>query len=317
MRTSSTYRRPKASLLLGLALVTLGILLLLTTTGVVSYGIWLELVDYWPVLLVLAGVEIILAQRAMLARAVIIVMTITGVVIAAYLSIPVYDPVEPLHSSYVETLDDNGRLRLSMEYMGGSVELKPARQGTAAPGSVLSADFGSRPAHVIREWSNDDVRILLVSSGPLLTRSSDDGRTRHKSRVGFPVGLADWNLQVSPDVEVDIEIASGATDLDLDLRDLKVRRLDIEAGTSGIRVQLPRNAGMTHVDIAGVVTDVELVVPQDVAAHIDISAPIRALSIDLHRFVHMDDVYQSPDYLDAHNRVSIDVEALAADVTVH
>ena len=301
---------------MGILLVALGSLLLLTTTGAVSYGVWIELANYWPVLLVLAGVEIVLAQRPLLIRTGVIVLALAGVVAAAFLSMPKYDPVEPMRASYEEPIEGTRRLSLSMEFMGGNVELSSDTPSTAPSDSLLAADFRSRPARVIREPSGDVVRVILVSSGPFLRHSSDDGETRYVGRVSFPVGLADWGLTLSPDVEVDLEISAGATDLDLDLRDLNVRRLDIEAGVSDIRVQLHNNAGLTHVDIAAGVTDIELVVPDGVAAKIDIASPLGHVRVDPRRFIATDDGYLSPHYFTASNRVNIDIEALAADVTV-
>ena len=317
MEASATDRKPRISLLVGLLLVALGLLLLLNTTGAVSFGIWIELANYWPVLVVLIGVEIVLAQRALLVRAGVIVLTLAGVVVAALLSMPEYDHVEPPRANYVEPLEGARRLSLSMEFIGGDVELLSDPSGTPSSDSLLSVDFGSRPAHVIRERSGDGVKVILASSGPLLTYSSDDGQSRHESRVSFPIGLADWGLTLSPGVEVDIKISSGAASLDLDLRELNVRRLDIEAGASDVRVQLPANAGQTHVDIAAGVSDIELVVPRDVAARIDVDAPLGSVWIDPLRFTYTGDVYQSPHYFETTNRVNIDIEALAADVTVN
>ena len=78
---------------------------------------------------------------------------------------------------------------------------------------------------------------------------------------------------MSPDMEVDIEISAGATDLALDLRDLNVRNLKVEAGASDIRVWLPADAGQTYVDIAAGAAKVELLAPDNVAVHIDIASP--------------------------------------------
>ena len=314
MDSVSTDRRRRGSFLAGFLLIALGALLLLTTTGAVSFGIWIEIVDYWPVLLLLTGMEIILARRALLIRAGVIAATLAAVVAAAYLSMPEYDPPEPLRAGYVEPLGDARRLHLSMAFIGGDVELT---SDTAVSGSfarLLAADFGGHPSRVIREQSNGDVEFHMASSGPFLRHSSYDGYTR---RVSFPVGLADWNLEVSPDVEVDIEISAGATDLYLDLRELNARKLDIEAGASDIRVQLPANAGQTHVDIAAGATDIELLIPDNVAAHIDIASPLGSAWIDPARFMEIeDDVYRSANYSESRNRVWVDIEALSANVTV-
>ena len=314
MDSVSTGRGRRGSFLAGFLLIALGALLLLTTTGAVSFGIWLEIVDYWPVLLLLTGMEIILARSALLIRAGVIAATLVAVVAAAYLSMPEYDPPEPLRTEYVEPLGDTRRLHLSMAFIGGDVELTSDTTVSGPFARLLAADFGSRPSRVIREQSNGDVEFHLASSGPFLRHSSYDGSTR---RVSLPVGLADWNLEVSPDVEIDIEISAGAADLALDLRGLNVRNLDVEAGVSDIRVQLPANTGQTYVDIAAGATDVELLVPDNVAAHIDIASPLGSAWIDPARFMEIeDDVYRSANYSDSRNRVWVDIEALSADVTV-
>ena len=317
MGSVSSGRRRRGSLLVGFLLAALGVLLLLTTTGAVSFGIWIELATYWPVLLLLIGAEVILAERPVLIRVGVVAATLAAVVAASYLSMPDYDPPEPLRAGYVEPLGEAQRLHLSMAFMGGDVELNSDTTVSGSFARLLAADFGSRPARVIREQSNGDVEFHMVSSGPFLRHSSYDGYTR---RVSFPVGLADWNLAMSPDVEVDIEISAGATDLALDLRGLNVRNLNVEAGASDIRVQLPASAGQTYVDIAAGATDVELLVPDNVAAHIDIDSLLGSDWIDPHRFrfMEIDDVYvyRSANYSEAQNRVWVDIEAISADVTV-
>ena len=319
MGAVSTGRRRRGAVLPGLLLVAVGVLLLLNTTGAISFGIWFELANYWPVLLALIGMELVLAQRAILIRVGAVVLTLAVTVGAAWLSMPEYDAAEPLRAAYVEPLGAAETLHLKMEFLGGSVELSSDTSGASSPTGLLTADFESSPARVIREQSGTVVECLLVSEGPFLRHSSvasDDKYTRRESRISFPVGLADWRLMVSPDVEVDIDISSGASDLDLDLRGLNVRRLSIEAGASDIRVQLPATAGQTNVDIAAGVADIEIVVPDDVAAKIDIAAPIGSVWVEPSRFMYTGDGYQSPHYFGAQNRVNIDIEALVADVTV-
>ena len=317
MGSFSKGRRHHGSLLIGLILVALGVLLLLTATGAISFGIWFELVDFWPVLLALIGVEIILAQRGLLIRTGVAALTLTVAVAAAFLSMPEYDSAEPLRVSYVEPLGTTRALHLSMGFLGGSVELTSAPHGSSSVARLLAADFESHPARVIRERLDGDMKLYLASSGPFLKHSSIDGYTKRESRVSFPVGLADWRLVASPDVELEIEVASGSTDLDLDLRGLKVRKIVVEAGTLDIRVQLPASAGLTDVEIAAGATNVEISVPDNVAARIDIDSPFGSAWIDPSRFIDSDDVYQSPHYFEARNRVSIRIDALVvANVTV-
>ena len=112
---------------------------------------------------------------------------------------------------------------------------------------------------------------------------------------------------MSPDVEIEINISSGASDLDLDLRNLNVRKLSIDAGAADIRVHLPTNAGETHVDINAGAANTDLIVPQDVAASIEIEVPIRSTSFDPMRFTETNNGYESPNYHNATNRINITI----------
>ncbi len=326
MSSAASAGKRRGSILFGLLLVALGVLLLLTTLDAVGFGFWLELANYWPVLLVLIGVEIILAHRFRLLRVAIIAATLAAVIVAAYYSVPEYDPDQPLHAAYVEPLGDFEKLHLKAEFIGGVFQLSspPATQPGAG---LLDVDFRNRPARVTREQSNGQLTVRLSSAGPNLSYSSEvthsygDGKTTHtsrsSSRTNLPIGFADWKLTVSPDMEIDIDISSGASDLDLDLRDLNVRKLLIEAGAADIRVLLPTNAGETQVDIGAGAANIELIVPQSVAARIQIEAPIRSSSFDPTRFAETNDGYETPNYHNAKNRTNITIEALFADINMN
>jgi hypothetical protein len=323
MTTTGTGKVRRGFSLLGLLLVALGAVLLLNTTGVLPFGIWLELADYWPVLLVLLGVKLILAPRAPLIGAGVVGLIMVGTVAAATYTLPPNQPDEPLRVTYVEPLADTEVLRLGMGFAGGRVELASASAGSSSS-TMLAADFSGRPARVIRDHSGRFTNIYLSTDGPLVEFSTDDGYAWDapgpnsqfvKTDIAFG-GLVDWRLMVSPEVVLELEIRAGAADLDLDLRDLNVRRLVVGAGASDIRVLLPANAGSTHVEIAAGATDVEITVPRGVAARIENDSFVSSTQIDSARFFDTDDGHESPDYATARNRVNIEIEGFAADVTI-
>ena len=123
-----------------------------------------------------------------------------------------------------------------------------------------------------------------------------------------------------------IEIAAGAADLDLDLGGLDVERLYIDGAAADIRVRLPSDAGDTRVEIMGGIANVEVLVPRTVAAWIESETVLSSSTIDESRFprTSFDDwpfggasTYRSPHYDTANNRARIEIDAAAADVTIH
>ena len=311
--------------LFGLLLLALGVVLLLNTTRVLPFGIWRELVNYWPVLLVLVGVKMIVASRAPLVGVGAAALIVVGTVTAAYFSMPQYESDEPVRVTYVEPLDDTEILRLGMGFTGGAVALASDAVGVSSSNpALLAVDFGNWPAEAIRDQSGRVTEIYLSTVGPGIEITTDDGYAWDapgpKTNVvesGISLGgLVDWKVIISPEVELDLEITAGAADLDLDLRERNVRRVVVGTGASDIRILLPADAGRTHVKIAAGAAHVEIVVPEGVAARIENEIFLSSAQIDSERFLETYDGHQSPDYATASNRVDIEIEGFAADVTI-
>ena len=320
---SETVRRGFS--LFGVLLVALGTVLLLNTTGVVPFRVWSELIDYWPVLLVLVGVKMLLAPRAPLLGIGVSALIVFGAVAAALVTMPEHRTDEPLHVTYVEPIGDTEILRLGMGFAAGSVELTSSSSESSGNSTLLAADFGSRPAEVIRNQSGKVTDIYLSTNGlgfdiTVGEAGVWDALDRDSNAVdaGLNVtGLGDWRLMVSPNVAVELEINAGAADLDLDLHDLNVSRIVVGAGASDVRIFLPANAGKTSVEIAAGAAHVEIVVPEGVAARIDNEVFMSSTQIASDRFFETNDgLHESLDYSTASNRVDIEIDGFAADVTV-
>lgn len=117
-----------------------------------------------------------------------------------------------------------------------------------------------------------------------------------------------WDLGLTSEVPLDIRIESGAARATLDLRESRVRRLDIQTGASETRVVLPRNAGVTDVHAEHGAASLTFEIPPGVAARIRTRMALGSSHIDESRFPRSGDVYQSVDYASAANRVDLDIQ---------
>ena len=335
-QSADTVRRRGFSLA-GLLLIAVGLVLLLNTTGSVGLAVWFELAGYWPVLLVLIGVKMFLAPRAPLICLGLICLILAGTIAAASIGLTVARQDDLTAISFEAPLANTEELHLGMGFTGGRVSVREDWNGSGYPGRLLAADFNDRPAEVIYDRTGVSSRIYLSTNGPSIRFGEDSRRTgdgyasdspgptadRREERFSFDRdygwsigGMADWELLISPDVILDLEIRAGAADLDLDLRGLNVRRLVIGAGASDIHIILPERAGETQVDIAAGAVEVDIMVPRGVAARISNDAVLGSTRVDSSRFPETSGVYRSRGYATAENRVSIEIEGAAADITV-
>lgn len=127
----------------------------------------------------------------------------------------------------------------------------------------------------------------------------------------------DWSFGLAKNVPLHLEVEGGANEAKLDLSELRVEELTVKSGASSTKVTLPANAGHTRVRISSGVASVEVKVPQDVAARIHAGGGLAEIKVDSHRFPRNGEVYETPDYVDALNKVDIDVDMGVGSVRVY
>jgi hypothetical protein len=170
-----------------------------------------------------------------------------------------------------------------IQFGAGTLHTRPA-----APGNLVDGDFRGGVMHRVvgpgRVELQQDTRYGL----PWLERSSD------------------WMVGLTSEVPLDLRVDAGANKSVLDLRDLQVRRLDLQTGASDTRVLLPRAAGITSVKASHGAASLTLEVPAGVAARIKATMAIGSTQVDEARFPRSAGGYESADYATAANRVDID-----------
>lgn len=126
----------------------------------------------------------------------------------------------------------------------------------------------------------------------------------------------EWTINLNRDVPLTLRLETGASQSELDLRDLKVTDLRVNTGASKTDLTLPANAGLTTVRVELGAASLDMIVPQGVAARIRSESGAAAIEIDTTRFPYSNGIYESPDYSSAQNKVDIMIQAGAGRVTV-
>lgn len=121
-------------------------------------------------------------------------------------------------------------------------------------------------------------------------------------------GLFDWSFDLNSEIPLSLDFETGASDTKLDLTDLKVTDLRLQTGASATDLTLPANAGQTRAVIRAGAASVIIRVPSAVAARIRAEGGLAAIKVDRNRFPRAGNVYQSPDYDTAINKVDVDIE---------
>ncbi len=118
-----------------------------------------------------------------------------------------------------------------------------------------------------------------------------------------------WRVLLSSEVSYRMKIQTGASESKIDLTDLLVSDLRVETGASSTSLTLPARAGFTSVKVESGVAEVNIYIPDGVAAQIHVAHGLSSVNIDPNRFPRSGgDYFATPGYESAPNRAEIRVE---------
>jgi hypothetical protein len=177
----------------------------------------------------------------------------------------------------------------------------------------LTVGGGASAGKALEGECTEGVRIDSNRSGDRLdVRMGADG-------VAFPFvwgnrGL-EWNLRLSNEVPFTLDLETGANQSVVDLREVRVTRLNVQTGASSTDITLPASGYVTaeaHVGAA----EMKMRVPQGVAGRVRSQSGLAEINVDRNRFPYLNGVYESPDFGSNPNRVDITIEAGVGKVSV-
>lgn len=279
-------------------LIVIGAILLLNNLGYLSWGIWSTLWRFWPVLLILVGVNFFLAGSRPWLMLLVTVIVLAGVFFGAWVMVGQGTPVKQATVSFSRPLGAVQRAEVQVDFGAGKLVV-----GSLPAGSDML---------VAGEVSDGAVREVEVNGGLARFRLS-------MPATGWWVPgapAADWKVQLTRQVPLDLVFKTGANEAELDLTDLMVGSFALESGASRNLLIMPANSGFTRATIKVGAADVKVIVPPGVALRLKADAPVSTMDIDRSRFPRSGDYYVSPDYATALNRVEMELKAGAASITV-
>jgi hypothetical protein len=284
-----------SKILVGLIIAFLGVILLLNNFGILNWSVWLIIGKLWPVLLILIGI-LLFFDNSLLPLGIVLLM---GVLIFV-LTVP--------HTS-TSNLERTGNYKQSWQ-------LEPEVEE-----AELKVDFGAGALN-LKESTGKMVEFDLNYTGeePKVKYEAKGDKVKYQVKPvsnfikGFSQASSrDWNLFLSPEVVWDIDFDTGAAKANLDLSQLKLRKIDIESGAAEVLLSLGDNGMETQLDIDAGVSKIKVIVPESVKLKVRINGALNNSNLEAAGLIPSGDYYVTPADLESDSMVKITLDTGVSD----
>jgi hypothetical protein len=281
----------------GVILLFLGVVFLLQTLNVIPWGLWGTLWRFWPALLVIIGLGIILRRYNPWLQSLLVL-----VVLFACLGLTIWqhEPSSPvkgtLTQSYIQPRDNLESATIRMDLSVGDLSLAALPAGSP---NLVEAGYNEekRGVSMKADFSREGAAgVLNLRLDRAEWHSWDDDEFR-------------WQARFTRDISLTMDIKSAVSNLEVDLNALKVTELKMKLDVGNYKVVLPASVNDGRVDIKAALSNTEVTVPAGVAARIKVRADLSSVDVDQSRFPKQGDYYVSSDFDSAKNRIDIDIES--------
>lgn len=282
-----------------LLLVGIGLAFLLSNVGVIGSVDFDGVLRLWPLILVLLGVDLLLAARVpVLALALEATIVLAGLAYVATFTAGAGGVARPAAERV--TVERQGERELTLRFSGGA--------------GRYTLSGGTRDALV--EATSDGPGLELVR-----VDRSGEGATvelEHSTRGFVPLGRTSTrvDLRVPADVRTRLDVSIGAGTLEIDLREVQARDVRISSGAGTLRLELPRPSGELSIVVETGAGTVTVDVPGGVEARVAVTGGIAPLRATDRRFTVQGGVAETPGYASTRDRVSVVIEIGAGSVSV-
>ena len=293
-------RRSLGGLIVPLLLIAVGVVVLLGNLGYLAPISIRAVLSLWPLVLVLVGIEILLARRQPFLSLTLQLLAIAaGIALVASQPAGLFGAASSGATTTGESVARDGASSLELRVSGGGGRYE-VRGGAAG---LVDARSTGGELEVRTERTGDAAEVRVSPA--------------HDRFELFSLGVPrEVIVQVASDVRTSVHVEGGAGEFFIDLREVDASDASIEGGAGEFRVVLPRPKGSVPVAIQAGAASVTIEVPDGVEARVTTRGGALSLSSDNARLEVRNGGAETSGYATATDRVTVSFEGGAASVRI-
>lgn len=258
-RPAQEERRGTPGVIFPILLIGIGVVVLLDNLGVIGMS-WGVLLRFWPVLLIILGLDVIFGRRSHFGRLVVALAALVAIGGLLWVS----SSPERTEALGIRDRAWGQEVSGSIEEPLGGIERLQVDIDLSVSELVIGAQSGRQYAA-----QGDYVTDAVVAPSVQYDTHGDTGElaiTQPTDRLPFPSGWSNRNrvsVNLPVGVPIDLTVSNDMGGLTLDLSKLDVRSLTVENSLGQVTVTLPQNADLGTVSISADLGSVTVSVPDN------------------------------------------------------
>lgn len=298
----------------GLFFIVLGIVFFLNTYGILPWGFWFNVIDLWPLLLILGGIALLFNKRIPFSTVLLVFL----IVLTGYSLLPgsnplkyqgFYDKDSSGSMDLIVPLEDGvKKANVTLNLGGANVNLNTA--GPISDANNLLAGHYNWAANLNSSFKDAAPKLSRERNGDAVNIEFNA-----EKRIGNGEDKLDFTLNPGVDYEK-MEVNAGAFKGTMDLSQLRVSNLDINSGASQLELRFGDTGMKTQAEVNAGASKVTLVVPEQVGLKIHVSGFTNGPDFADNGMFLKDKEWVSSNYDSAKTKVDLSVSVAAGKVNL-
>lgn len=298
----------------GVILISVGVVLLLNTTGHLPWMVWPKIFSLWPVALVAIGIELLFKRTGLSILAIISPLLFLAAILGPAL---IFKPgINKIHQTS-ETYLWNQSLDSTLTKATADLELN-------AVDLRLSSDTDKLIAAELDYCDNQPITTYkyMNSDSSAAIEIKDNERTRrHKWGFG-QIWLGgdecekNWDIKLTNRIPISFKVDANATKADFDLSELKVEEFNLNTNASKVTIRIGDAVDQVSCRIDANAAKLSLFFPEDMALRILDHSKMSSTSFSHITLKEIKDGFETPDFEKSSQKLILYLDGSALKLTI-
>lgn len=295
----------------GIILIFFGTLLLLENFNIIEFA-WSQVWRFWPVILILIGINIISAKtNPKIGIPLIAFFTVFVLGLITYKGLQTRPEMRSNNFDFFGNDEEENANETDTKQLTNYTEDYDTRYNTAkliingAAGSFNVNDSTNQLFDAEVKGSFKRFMLKKTETDTSVTLELDNNKNNNSTFKSNRLSEIEMALNVNPIWNIEANI--GAGEMVLDLSTFKINKLDLKGGAASFEVTLGNKLNNTLLNAETGVASVEIKIPQTSGCQIQVSSGLS--SKDFEGFTNLGNgLYQTPNFTKSINKININLK---------